>query len=467
MAMSKLFLHNTLANKKEQFIPLERGEVKMYHCGPTLYDRQHIGNLSMFVFTDILRRTLEYSGYKVRQVINFTDFGHLTGDNEGDPDIGEDKMTKGLKREGLEPNLQNMKILAKKYADIFLNDLKDLNIKTEDTIFPYASDYIKEQIELIEKIEKNGYAYVGQKAVYFDTKKFANYGYLNETSTDNLEQGKRVVFEEEKKSPTDFVLWKKDSRTGWQSPWGIGFPGWHIECSAMIIKILGEQIDIHTGGIEHINIHHNNEIAQSESATGKSPFARFWLHRNHLKMDGVKIAKSKGGLIFIEELKKSGIHPISLRFLLLNSHYKTPTNFTIESAKGSQNTLEKIIMEYDDLSEKDASDEEIIRQFEEAIFDDLNTSIPLSLLQKAKSKYTIDTLDTILGLDIKNLAREASDIPENIKEMALEREKMRQEKKWLESDKIREEITKLGFFINDLDGKTIIKKTPLVVPGRP
>lgn len=461
--MMRLYFHNTFGDKKEEFIPLDNKEVKMYHCGPTLYDRQHIGNLSMFVFTDILRRTLEYAGFKVKQVINFTDFGHLTGDNEGDPDIGEDKMTKGLRREGLELNLPNMKILAKKYADIFLSNLKDLNIKIEGTIFPYASDYIKEQIELIEKIEKNSYTYVGEKAVYFDTKKFINYGKLGSIDFENLEEGKRVHIEDEKRNSTDFVLWKKDPKIGWQSPWGIGFPGWHIECSAMIIKILGEQIDIHTGGIEHINIHHNNEIAESESATGKTPFAKFWLHRNHLKMNGVKIAKSSGGLIFLDELQKRGISPISLRYFLLTSHYKTPTNFTIEAVEGAQIALEKLVFQYENLPQEDTSDKEIIEKFESAISDDLNTAVPLSLIQNAKSRFVIDTIDKILGLNIKELSKEANNIPEDITKKVLERNKMREEKKWQESDKLREEITNLGFFIEDTETKTIIKKRPLVI----
>src|SRR3989344_2942965 len=313
-----LQFHNTLSGSKEPFTTLEHGAVKMYNCGPTVYGPQHIGNLSMFVFTDILRRTLEYAGYRVKHVINITDFGHLTSD----ADEGDDKMMKGLKREGLTPTLENMRTLAEKYAGVFLSDIKKLNIETGGTQFPRASDYIPQQIEMIRTLEKKGYAYRGKGGVYFDTSKFPEYGKLGDIKLDALREGVRVAVNEEKRSPTDFMLWKSsvvpehgqkasDARRGesatrdvsahttrvapgprnnaddtsghaplgWDSPWGLGFPGWHIECSAMIHALLGEQIDIHTGGIEHIPIHHNNEIAQSEAATGKKPFVRFWLHR--------------------------------------------------------------------------------------------------------------------------------------------------------------------------------------------
>ncbi len=454
----KIFLNNTLTKNKEVFKPLEPGSVKMYNCGPTVYGPQHIGNLSMFVFTDILRRTLEYSGLTVKQVINFTDFGHLSGDNEGDADRGEDRMTKGLKREGLALTLENMRVLAEKYAQIFLNDLGSLNIQKKNVVFPYASDYIPDQIKMIEVLVAKEMAYLGEKGVYFDTSKFPDYGKLGDINLSGLEEGARVE-KSEKRNLTDFILWKKDPKTGWESPWGLGFPGWHIECSAMILKILGEQIDIHTGGIEHIPIHHNNEIAQSESATGKKPFSQFWLHRAHLKVDDSKISKSEGTAIYLEDFKTHFIHPLSFRYWLLTSHYKTPANFTWEGVLGAQNAYEKIVSNFEELPAKNVSDAEIIEKFEKALSDDLNTPIAIALLQEAKSKHVINQMDRILGLDIKRLATEMTKkIPEEILELQSERDEARQKKDWQKSDRLREEIEKEGFVLEDKNTKSVIRK---------
>ena len=431
----------------------------MYHCGPTLYDRQHIGNLSMFVFTDILRRLTEYSGYEVKQVINFTDFGHLSGDNEGDPDQGEDRMTKGLKREGMALTIPNMRILAEKYAEIFLADLLTLNIKTNETIFPYASDYIPDQTKMITTLLEKGNAYQGKEGVYFDTSTFPDYGKLGNINLEGLKTGARVAETAEKRNPTDFLLWKFDKNVGWESPWGLGFPGWHIECSAMILKILGEQIDIHTGGIEHIPVHHNNEIAQSESATGKKPFVKFWLHRAHLKIDDAKISKSVGNVVYMDDLKKRGIHPLSFRYLLLSSHYKTSANFTWEAVAGAQNTLEKILSSYEESSESDPSDESIIKKFEEAISDDLNTSVALASLLEARSKNAIRQLDRILGLNIAELAKEITKISEELFSIKTERDIARTNKDWSTSDRLRKEIESQGYILEDKDSESVIRKT--------
>jgi len=452
-------LHNNLRNKKQVFEPLKKGKVLMYNCGPTLYDRQHIGNLSMFIFTDILRRTLEYTGLKINQVINFTDFGHLSGDNEGDADQGEDRMSKGLKREGLAFTVPNMRVLAEKYAKIFLQDLNLLNVKTENTIFPFASDYIETQIEMIKILEEKSFVYIGKNGVYFDTTKFPDYGKLGDINLDGLKQGVRVKQDEEKRNPTDFLLWKTDPKFGWPSPWGLGFPGWHIECSAMIFKLLGEQIDIHTGGIEHIGVHHNNEIAQSESFTGKKPFSQFWLHRAHLKIDDAKIGKSVGNVVYLDDLKKRGLHPLSFRYLILTSHYKTPANFTDEAILGAQKTLENLASSYEELPKTDPSDQEIIQKFEKAIGDDLNTPIAISLLQNAKSKSIIDKMDTILGLNIKNLSKELRKVPDEILEVKDERDVARKKKNWQKSDKLREEIESQGFILEDKEGISKIRRT--------
>lgn len=451
-------LYNTLTNKKDLFEPINDNSVLMYHCGPTVYDKQHIGNLSMFIFTDILRRSLEYAGFNVKQVINITDFGHLSGDNEGNADSGEDKMTKGLKREKMPLTLPNMRRLAEKYASIFFEDIKKLNIKTENTKFPYASDYIEDQIKLLQVLEEKGYTYKGESGVYFDTAKFPDYGKLGNINLKGLKEGKRVE-KSEKKNPTDFILWKSDKNLGWQSPWGLGFPGWHIECSAMIIKLLGEQIDIHTGGIEHIPVHHNNEIAQSESATSKKPFARFWLHRAHLKADDTKIAKSSGTAIYLEDFKPHKIHPLSFRYWLLTSHYKTGANFTWEGVSAAQIAFEKAVVSYVNLPDSHSTDASIIAKFEEAISDDLNTPIAIALLQDAPSKFTVDKMDEILGLDIKNISKKINQIAEEILDLKKERDLAREKKDWEKSDKIREEIEREGYVLEDQNGTTIIRKS--------
>src|SRR3989338_2065086 len=272
-----LYLYNTLGKSKQVFtLPqktkgvLSPKTVRMYNCGPTVYDIQHIGNLSMFVFADVLRKVLEYNGLAVKQVINITDVGHLTSD----ADFGDDKMAKGLKREGKELTLENMRELGEKYTQIFLDDLRKLNIDTSRITFPRASDYIPAQIAMITTLQEKGYAYTTGDGVYFDTSRFPAYGALGGVNIEGQKEGARVAIKSEKRNAADFALWKLDSKLGWDSPWGKGFPGWHIECSAMIRAILGEQIDIHTGGIEHIGVHHNNEIAQSEAATGKKPFVK-------------------------------------------------------------------------------------------------------------------------------------------------------------------------------------------------
>ncbi len=452
-------LYNTLTSKKEVFEPLEPGTVKMYNCGPTVYSRQHIGNLSMFVFTDILRRTLKTAGYRVDQVINITDFGHLSGDNQGDADQGEDKMTRGLREEGLEPTLPNMRKLAEKFAGLFFEDLKKLNIETDGVRFPYASDYIDDQIELIKKLFDKGLAYETEDGLYFDTSKFPDYGKLGNINLKGLEEGARIS-SKAKRGPTDFILWKSDQKTGWQSPWGMGFPGWHIECSAMIIKLLGEQIDIHTGGIEHIPVHHNNEIAQSESATGKKPFSRFWLHRAHLKTEGAKISKSEGRVFYLDDLSKRGLHPLSFRYLLLTSHYKTPANFTYEAVKASQIALEKLVASMDNLPDSDQSDEMVLKKFEEHIFDDLNTPLALALLQETKSKRALRKMDEVLGFNIDNLYEQLYEsIPDDISELKRERDQARINKDWARSDSLREQIEKQGYLVEDRPYETYVRRT--------
>jgi len=391
-----LNLHNTLTDKTEEFSPLETGVVKMYHCGPTVYGRQHIGNLSMFVFTDLLRRTLEYTGYSVKQVINFTDFGHLTSD----ADEGEDKMSKGLRNEGLEPTLENMHLLGEKYAQTFLSDLSHLNVLTEGTLFPYASKYVEAQKKMVEELEAKGFTYTTGDGVYFDTSKDADYGKLGGLSASRNEA--RIGENTEKKNPRDFALWKFNTELGWDSRWGQGFPGWHIECSAMIRELLGEEIDIHTGGIEHIPVHHNNEIAQSESANGK-PLARFWLHRAHLQIAGEKIAKSDGNTVYLSEIAERNFSPLAFRYFLLNSTYRTPTSFTWEALEAAQNALTKLqAFVSKTVFDNGAVDHAYKAKFVEKMENDLNTPQALAVLWtmlKDKEVKDEDKLATLLDFD--------------------------------------------------------------------
>ncbi|MBI4087915.1 cysteine--tRNA ligase [Candidatus Kaiserbacteria bacterium] len=467
-----IHLYNTLGKTKQRFeLPSQAKEVRMYHCGPTVYGRQHIGNLSMFVFTDILRRVLEYNDFKVKQVINFTDFGHLSSD----ADEGEDKMTKGLKREGLAFTLDNMKALGEKYANLFLEDIRALNVRVEGTTFPRASGYISAQIAMIQTLEEKGYAYRTGRGVYFDTKRFPEYGRLGDIDLSSLRAGARVTSDPEKRSTTDFILWKSDEKLGWESPWGMGFPGWHIECSAMIRATLGQQIDIHTGGVEHIAVHHNNEIAQSESATGKKPLSRFWMHRAHIRFEGGKMAKSEGNVIYLSDIVERGFHPLALRYLFLTAHYRTPSSFSWEALEAAQKAFSKLVALR--LSLKDAKSgttpREWRKKFLARINDDLDTPGALALLwgmTKDKHLAPGDLLaglldfDAIfgLGLDEPNetgmkLAqadmREAipvETLPETIRAFVREREEARKKKDWTRADELRVLIESEGYAIKDM-----------------
>src|SRR3989344_3858273 len=471
-----LYFFNTLSGGKERFeaIPHAR-EVRMYNCGPTVYGRQHIGNLSMFVFTDVLRRTLEYNDFKVKQVINFTDFGHLTSD----ADVGEDKMTTGLEREGLALTLENMRTLGEKYANLFLEDIRKLNIEVDRVTFPRASDFIPTQIAMIKALEEKGYAYVGTHGVYFDTSRFPDYGKLGNINLAGLREGARVDKDKEKRNPTDFILWKSNKKMGWDSPWGLGFPGWHIECSAMIRATLGTQIDIHTGGMEHIPVHHNNEIAQSESATGKRPLARFWMHRAHLQLEGAKIAKSEGNVVYLSDIVERGFHPLALRYLLLGAHYRSNSNFTWEALGAAQTALGKLLALR--LSCKDTEPGVISRRWSlkcmERINDDLDTAGALAMLwdmirdaslSPAVLLATLLDVDKVLGLQLAdpdqaaralaaNYMQEevgAGDIPENIQALVNERNKARQDKDWQRADELRLQIEAAGYELEDTAGNS-------------
>ncbi|HNZ84594.1 MAG TPA: cysteine--tRNA ligase, partial [Candidatus Woesebacteria bacterium] len=334
--MTELKFFNTLSRTKETFEPIETGKVGIYSCGPTVYSSPHIGNMYAYVCWDVLVRVLQYLGYEVKNVINITDVGHLVSDG----DSGEDKMEKGSKKEGV-----SVWEIAKKYEDEFLNNLDELNIKRPWKL-PRATDHIAEQINLIQKIEANGYTYKTSDGIYFDTSKMVDYGKMANLNLEKIKEGARVEVNEEKKHPTDFALWKfspKDVKRQmeWESPWGVGFPGWHIECTAMSTKYLGEKFDIHTGGEDHIPVHHTNEIAQAEGAFGHD-LVKYWIHNAFITFKGNKISKSSGGLWTIADLKKMGFEPLAFRYMVLSSHYRKGMEFSIESLKSAQTALLKL-----------------------------------------------------------------------------------------------------------------------------
>src|SRR3989344_2935952 len=469
---------NTLTKSKEKFtLPSWARTVRMYNCGPTVYGRQHIGNLSMFVFTDVLRRTLEYSGFQVKQVINFTDLGHLASDG----DEGEDKMTKGLKSEGLELTVENMKMLGKKYADLFLEDIRSLNIDTGKITFPFASDHIADDIALIETLEEKSYAYRTKKGVYFDTSRFSQYGKLGNIELGGLKAGARVAADLEKRNPSDFNLWKLSKKLGWNSPWGKGFPGWHIECSATVHRLLGDTIDIHTGGIEHIPIHHNNEIAQTEAATGK-PLARFWLHRAHLQLEGSKVAKSEGNVIYLSEITGKNIHPLAFRYLLLTTHYRSPFNFRWEALEAAQTSFLKLRRFVDSEEKTGTPPLPYQKKIYERFNDDLDTPGALGVIWEMMKDRKLSPLDIkaglldadqVFGLGLGTTDPKAQtlsekqfgklttidEVPERIQQRIRDREEARRSKNWEFADTIRNELQRMGYTLEDsAEGPHVFKK---------
>ncbi|MBI2610439.1 cysteine--tRNA ligase [Candidatus Kaiserbacteria bacterium] len=463
-----LYFYNTLTKSKEEFtLPRYTRSVRMYNCGPTVYDVQHIGNLSAFVFADVLRRTLEYNGFNVKQVINITDVGHLSSD----ADEGEDKMSKGLQREGLSLTLENMRKLGERYTAIFLEDLKKLDIDIERITFPRASEHIRAQIAMIQTLEEKTLAYRAEDGVYFDTSRFPAYGTLGGIESEDTSRA-RVVSKATKRNATDFALWKFNDELGWESPWGKGFPGWHIECSAMINATLGKQIDIHTGGIEHIAIHHNNEIAQSESTTSKKPLSRFWMHRAHVQLEGGKMAKREGNVVYLSDVMKRGFHPLSLRYLFLGAHYRTPSNFTWDALDAAQTSFLKLRRLVDAESGRGTAAADWKARIHKRFNDDLDTPGALGAmwemikdrkLSSADIQAGILDADRIFGLGLgkeDEAARalcqkmfgtpvELSSLPERIRTIVEAREAARKEKKWEHADMLRNELQKMGYTIED------------------
>lgn len=422
-----------------------------------MYDYAHIGNLRSYIFSDILKRVLEYDGFEVKHVMNVTDVGHLSSDS----DEGEDKMEKAAKKEG-----KKAKDIAAFYLKIFKQDFKKLNI-IDPSIWCKATEHIKEQINLIKKLEEKGFTYRTNDGIYFDTSKFKQYFKLSRLKEEGLQAGKRVSMKE-KKNITDFALWKFSVQSGarqqeWESPWGVGFPGWHLECSAMGMKYLGEHFDIHTGGIDHINIHHTNEIAQSEAASGKK-FVNYWLHGEFLTSKGEKVSKSKSGLFTISELEEKGFEALVFRYFTFSAHYRKQLDFSLEGLENAKNSYHRVKNIITDLDNDGSLNKEYLGEFEKRINDDLDMPGALAVLwnllrdKNANGKInTIKEMDKIFGLDL--LKKEK--IPSYITKLAEKRDKLRVEKKWDESDKVRAELFSKGWLIEDSDSGYILKKKDL------
>ncbi|MDP2593667.1 MAG: cysteine--tRNA ligase [bacterium] len=471
-------LYNTLTRQKEEFKPKDPSSVGLYSCGPTVYDCAHIGNLRAFVFVDTLRRALEYSGYKVKHIMNITDIGHLSGDG----DEGEDKMTKGLKREGLDVTLLGMKKLGEKYTEAFLENLKDMNILVPSQM-PKASDNVDEMQELIKRLDEKGFVYRTSDGLYFDVSKFPNYGKLGNTSLEGQREGARVAVNSAKKNPADFSLWKFND-IGWDfKGYDKGFPGWHIECSAMSRKYLGQPFDIHTGGVDHIGTHHNGEIAQSEAGYGE-PLANVWMHNEHLIYKAAssasgssdepkKMAKSAGNFITLRDVKNRGIHPLSLRYYFLQAHYRSPIEFSWDALEAAQTAYFKLLWKMNELMSSDKEDkinDLFVKNIENAIQDDFNTPRALSFvwtelrnpLSSSSLEKAVIESDKVLGLDLKvqakELAKEQKNIPAKIRDLSAKREEARQNKDFKKADEIRAEIENAGYTIMDTDSGPLIRK---------
>ena len=449
-----IYFYNTLTRKKEKFQPIDNKEVRIYSCGPTVYYYAHIGNLRAYLFMDNLRRVLRYNGYKLKHVMNITDVGHLVSD----ADEGEDKMMKAARRENKDPFE-----IANFYLDAFLKDLEKLNIDKPE-IIARATEHIDVMEEYVKKIIENGYTYQTKDTIYFDTSKLDKYGVLSNRNIEEQKAGARVEFDNGKKNISDFALWIKAPENHimkWDSFFGECYPGWHLECSAMSYKYLGDHFDIHTGGMDHIPILHENEIAQSKGFSGKIP-ANFWMHVEFLQVNGGKMAKSLNNLYTLEDLSKRGYEPQVYRMFNFTSNYKTPINFTFEAMDAAKISLNRLREGYLAHLEGTANvEEEQIKQYEEkfleAINDNLNMPVAMSVIwdiikNPNKSKQLAKLLlkfDEVLGFNLKDYERKENIIPQEIIDLAEERQKARDNKNWQESDRIREKILSKGYQIKD------------------
>jgi cysteinyl-tRNA synthetase len=445
-----LELFDTYSRELREFQPLYSDEVRLYACGPTVYDYAHIGNLRTYLFEDVLRRVLEFNGYKVKHVLNITDVGHLTSD----ADTGEDKMEVGAERAG-----RSAWEIADLYTQAFKNDLERLNV-LEPSIWCKATDHIQEQIDAILVIEANGYTYRTDDGIYFDTSKLDDYGHLARLDVEGLRQGARVEIGD-KRSATDFALWKfsppgQQRQMEWESPWGTGFPGWHIECSAMSAKYLGEFFDIHCGGEDHIPVHHTNEIAQSQ-AHGGTRLANFWMHGYFLQVDNTKMAKSSGEFLRLTTLVDREYDSLAYRYLCLTAHYRSHLSFSWESLDGAQTALNRLRNASYEWGDPGDTDDEFVVRFTHHINSDLNTPKALALawelvksdLPPSTKKATLLHLDEVFGLQLSGWGPEPSDVPEDVLSLVEQREEARSEKRWEDGDRLRDQVHDLGFEIED------------------
>jgi len=469
---------NTLGRSNQLFKPLQEGKVGFYGCGPTVYNYAHIGNLRAYVLHDILVRSLRRAGYDVNHVMNITDVGHLSDD----ADDGDDKMVKSAEERG-----KSVLEIADFYTKAFFNDTDRMNI-TRPTTVCKATDHIADMIALIERIEKNGFTYFAGGNLYFDISRFPSYGELALLRLDDLKAGARIMQDENKKNPHDFVLWFTKSKFEnqtlvWDSPWGRGYPGWHIECSAMSMKYLGENFDIHAGGIDHIPIHHTNEIAQSEAATGKKPWVSYWLHNEFLVLDKGKMSKSAGGFLTLQNLIDEGFDPLDYRYFLLGGHYRTQLQFSMESLKGAKNSLESLTDKVISLADKcgginsditepsKGESAEYIERFNKFLDDDLSTPRALAelwgLLKEAPATQqtlaAVFDMDSVLALGLKNacLAGKSSEnngineeFKREIEELIAKRAKAKKEKDFATADNIRQNLKERGIILEDSPGGT-------------
>ena len=457
MTGKKIKLYNTLGREKKVFRPIDDNKVRIYSCGPTVYWYQHIGNLKSYTNWDILRRVLEYDGYDVEQVMNVTDVGHLTSDD----DTGEDKMEKAARKEG-----KKASEIADFYFAKFREDFDKLNIKEPDK-WPRATNHIEDMIEMVKTLQEKGYTYETSDGIYFDTSKLDDYGKLTNLNIEELEAGKRVEMKE-KKNKTDFALWKFSSKPGkrqqeWEAFGKIGYPGWHIECSTMSSKYLGKKFDIHTGGEDHVPVHHTNEIAQSEAAFGVDKWVNYWLHAAFLTTDGEKVSKSKGGLFTISDLEEKGFKPLAFRYFVLNGHYRKQLDFSLEALEQAQNAYERLKNIVEGLEDDGEINKEYLKEFEKAINDDLNTPRALAVLWKllrddeAGGKLkTIEKMDKVFGLRL--LEKEEIEVPAKVKKLVEEREEARKKEEYDKADKLRGKIKEEGFSVDDTPEGPEIKK---------
>ena len=452
-----LHLYNTRTKQKEPFSPLHDHNVGLYTCGPTVYNYAHIGNLRTYVFEDILRRTLKYHGYDVTHVMNITDVGHLTDDG----DQGEDKMEKGAAREG-----KTAWEISDYYTKMFKEDMKALNI-LEPTIWCKATDHIPEQIAQVQTLIDKGHTYETSDGIYFDTTTIDDYGKLANLKNQDLEAGSRVDMGE-KKHPHDFALWKfnkpgEKRQMEWEAFGKKGFPGWHIECSAMATKYLGNQFDIHCGGIDHIPVHHTNEIAQAESANGVKPWVKFWMHGEFLLTGSEKMAKSEGNFLRMQSLLDKHIDPLAYRYFLLQTHYRKQLTFSWEALDGAIAGLERLKRLVANIPDHAPGDPHVREEFLKAINDDLNTPEALAVFWTELKNNRIDRdmaieFDKILGLKLHEVKKETIEIPEEVQALLDERKVARTKKNWSESDRLRDEIATLGFTVKDTDEGQEIQK---------